>query len=238
MSTAAPRQAAGMSPMDDYPAFYDDAPALVVFDPLAAFLGASRDGLITYRYVDAVRLAGHSCPTVAGTYLLTLRALHALYGDARPVRGEIEVHMRGQMSDGVTGVIARVVSLLTGAAQEDGFKGIGGQFSRRGLLAFGADIDGQIGFRRRDTGAGVQASLDTAAVPADPAMPGVIGRVLAGTADASEQASFRALWQDRVRRLMIEHADDPRLITVSGWAADQAHPATSNSAASIAPDAR
>jgi hypothetical protein len=206
-----------MNPMDDYPAFYDDAPALVVFDPLAAFLGASRDGLMTYRYVDAVRLAGHSCPTVAGTYLLTLRALHALYGDARPVRGEIEVHMRGQIGDGVTGVVARVVSLLTGAAQEDGFKGIGGRFGRRGLLAFGADIDGQIGFRRRDTGAGVQASLDTAAVPADPAMPRVIDRVLAGTADAEEQASFRALWQDRVRRLMSEHAEDPRLITVSGW---------------------
>ena len=57
-------------------------------------------------------------------------------------------------------------------------------------------------------------SLDTSQAKA---MPGVIGRILAGTADASEQASFRALWQDRVRRLMIEHADDPRLITVSGW---------------------
>lgn len=220
--------------MDDYPAFYDDAPTLIMFDPLAAFLGASRDGRITYRYVDAVRLAGHSCPTVAGAYLLTLRALRRLYDGARPVRGEIEVHMRGQGGDGVTGVVARVVSLLTGAAQEDGFKGIGGRFSRRGLLVFGANIDGQIGFRRRDTGAGVLASLDTAAVSTDPAMPGVIGRVLAGTADAPDEARFRALWQDRVRRLMIEHAEDPRLITVSDWAADPSRPVTSDSAASSA----
>ncbi len=206
--------------MDDYPAFYDAAPALVVFDPLAAFLGASRDGFITYRYIDVVRLAGHSCPTVAGTYLMTHRALGALYGDAWPVRGDIEVHVRGQASDGVTGVMARVVSLLTGAAQEDGFKGIGGRFSRRNLLVFGADIDGQIGFRRRDTGAGVQTSLNTAAVPTDAAMPGIIGQVLAGLADASQEALFRTLWQDRVRRLMIDHAEDPKLIAVSAWAAD------------------
>ena len=214
--------------MDDYPAFYDDAPTLIMFDPLAAFLGASGDGLITYRYVDAVRLAGHSCPTVAGAYVLTLHALRRLYGDAPPVRGEIEVHLRGQIGDGVTGVIARIMSLLTGAAQQDGFKGIGGRFSRRNLLAFGANIDGPIGFRRRDTGAGVLASLDTTAVPSDPAMSGIISQVLAGTADTSDQARFRELWQDRVQRLMIEHAENPRLITLSDWAADQSRLVTCN----------
>jgi hypothetical protein len=217
MSTTAPRHIAGMSRTEGYPAFYDDAPELAVFDPLAAFLGASRDGLITYRYMDAVRLAGHSCPTVAGAYLLTLHALGTLYPDARPVRGEVEVHMRGEAGEGVVGVVARVVSLLTGAAQEDGFKGIAGRFSRRGLLAFGADIDGQVGFRRRDTGAGVQASVEAAVVPGDPAMPGVAARVLAGTADALDMERFGALWQERVRCMLIEHADDPRLVTVSDW---------------------
>ena len=52
----------------------DHAPAIAVYDALAAFLGACDDGLITYRYIDAVRLAGHSCPTVAGAYLMTRRA--------------------------------------------------------------------------------------------------------------------------------------------------------------------
>lgn len=48
------------------PAFFDEVPAIVVTDPLAETLGAAEGGLIEYRYVDAVKLAGHSCPTVAG----------------------------------------------------------------------------------------------------------------------------------------------------------------------------
>lgn len=49
-----------------FPAFFDDAPEIRVRDPLAAFLGSAEDGVMTYRYADAVRLAGHSCPVVAG----------------------------------------------------------------------------------------------------------------------------------------------------------------------------
>lgn len=48
-----------------YPAFFDDVPAIRLYDPLAEFLGAVDDGVIEYRYLDAVKLAGHSCPTVA-----------------------------------------------------------------------------------------------------------------------------------------------------------------------------
>jgi CRP-like cAMP-binding protein len=40
------------------PAFFDAVPAIVVADPLAETLGAAEGGLIEYRYVDAVRLAG------------------------------------------------------------------------------------------------------------------------------------------------------------------------------------
>ncbi|NMW25772.1 hypothetical protein HFP05_15800, partial [Rhodanobacter denitrificans] len=45
----------------NYPAFYEQAPRILMRDPLAAFLGAAEDGLLEYRYPDAVRLAGHSC---------------------------------------------------------------------------------------------------------------------------------------------------------------------------------
>ena len=48
----------------EYPEFFNDVPGIVVCDPLAGFLGATKDGLIEYRYIDAVKLAGHSCPTV------------------------------------------------------------------------------------------------------------------------------------------------------------------------------
>jgi PAS domain-containing protein len=59
------------------PAFFDEVRSLVVYDPLAEFLGATGDGRIEYRYADAVRLAGHSCPTVAAAYWMTLKALTA-----------------------------------------------------------------------------------------------------------------------------------------------------------------
>ena len=83
-----------------FPDFFADAPQITLRDPLAEFLGAARGGLMTYRYADAVRLAGHSCPTVAGAWLMTVRGLRALYGDETPVRGEVEVFMRGGREDG------------------------------------------------------------------------------------------------------------------------------------------
>ncbi len=45
-----------------YPAFYDLVPGIALADPLAAFLGATEQGVIEYRYIDAVKLTGHSCP--------------------------------------------------------------------------------------------------------------------------------------------------------------------------------
>ena len=74
-----------------FPSFFAEIPPIVVHDRLAQFLGAAEGGIIEYRYVDAVKLAGHSCPTVAGAWLLTSRLLTALYPDALPERGGIRV---------------------------------------------------------------------------------------------------------------------------------------------------
>lgn len=201
-----------------YPEFFDEAPRLTVWDPLSAFLGAASDGMIDYGYWDAVKLAGHSCPTVAGAYLMTVFALRRLYPDGPPRRGNIEVYFPDPASSGVTGVMAKVASLLTGAAQEDGFKGIGGRFDRRNLLVFGAPLRGMVAFRRRDALAGVEAALDLSAVPAFPAMPGLLARAASGSADAAELEAFRAAWQDRVRLMLLDYADDPRLVRLSDWA--------------------
>ena len=76
------------------PAFFEAVPAIVVPDPLAELLGAAEGGVIEYRYVDAVKLAGHSCPTVAGAWLMTRAALARLYPGAMPRRGEIRVELR------------------------------------------------------------------------------------------------------------------------------------------------
>ena len=116
-----------------------------------------------------MKLAGHSCPTVAGAYLMTGKALAELYGNELPVRGAIKVEFRDGQGDGVTGVIANVVGLLTGAAQYGGFKGIGGRFDRRNLLHFDAGISGDIRFTRIDTGASVETTYHPELAPLRPA---------------------------------------------------------------------
>ena len=86
-----------------FPSFFAEVAPVVMHDRLAEFLGAAEAGIIEYRYVDAVKLAGHSCPTVAGAYLLTRRVLAALYPDELPERGEIEVNFRDAQEEGVAG---------------------------------------------------------------------------------------------------------------------------------------
>ncbi|KRW96161.1 hypothetical protein [Paracoccus sp. MKU1] len=203
-----------------FPAFFDDAPAIRVRDPLAGFLGSAEGGAMTYRYADAVRLCGHSCPVVAGAWLMVRAGLEWLYGDDLPERGGIEVQMRDGVAQGTTGVTASVATLVTGAAAEGGFHGIGSGhlFARRGLLRFEAPIDGVMGLRRRDNGAGVVVDIDTGHVPHDPAMADLMPRAVAGRADPAGQARFAALFQDRVRR-MLAAADDPKLIHLYDWPA-------------------
>jgi hypothetical protein len=198
-----------------FPAFYAQVRKIVVHDPLAEFLGAVDDGVLEYSYYDAVKLAGHSCPTVAGAYLMTLRALTCLYPDGLPERGGLDVEFRDDLAAGVTGVIANVTSLVTGAAQAGGFKGIGGRFDRRDLLRFGVAIGAQVRFRRRDTNNAVSVRYRPERVPPDPALAPLLAAVQAGRASPAEQAQFRDLWQARVQRLLIDHADDPELVVVS-----------------------
>ena len=197
-----------------FPEFFDAAPRIRVRDPLARFLGAAQDGIIEYTYADVVKLAGHSCPTVASTYLMTRAALRALYIDALPDRGGIRVELRDDRLAGVTGVVANVTSFLTGATHDTGFKGIAGHFDRRGLLFFGVDIPGQIRFTRVDTGAAALVSARLDRVPSDPRMVALMPRCIAGIATADEAALFQSLWQSRVRTLVVERADDPEIIVV------------------------
>jgi len=197
-----------------HPEFFDAVPRLRMRDPLAQFLGAADDGVIEYGYGDAVRLAGHSCPTVAGAYGLTRHALRALYGADLPQRGAIRVEFREDRTAGVTGVIANVVSLLTGAAGDTGFKGLGGRFDRRNLLVFNADVPLEIRFTRTDTGARFDAAAHVRLVPGDPEMSALLQRCLTGQAGPEEALRFGAMWQERVRRILIEHGEDPAVFVV------------------------
>lgn len=187
-----------------FPDFFSRIAPLTLRDPLAQVLGAAEDGVIEYRYADAVRLAGHSCPTVAGAWLLAGKALALLYPAALPERGGVAVAMREAQDQGTAGVVAHVLGLVTGAAAEGGFKGLGGRHARRNLLTFGQAIQGEVRFTRLDNAAYVELAYHPQRVASDPAMADLMPKVMAGSAQAGERAEFGRLWQERVRRILLE----------------------------------
>jgi len=197
-----------------YPEFYDRVVPIVMRDPLADTLGAFAEGIIEYGYLDVAKLAGHSCPTVAGAFLMARHGLATLYGSALPVRGEIEVAMQQNRDEGVCGVIANVFSLITGATEDSGFHGLGGQYDRRRLLSFNSRIPTMVRFSDRLGGGSVQVQYNPAIVPADPEIGFYLSKVLSGRGSAEEKSHFHQLWQGRVESILCDFADDPRLISV------------------------
>lgn len=198
-----------------FPDFFASAPVIRMHDPLAEFLGAAKDGIIEYRYADTVRLAGHSCPTVASAFLMTRAALAALYGEQTSVRGEIRVDLAEAQDAGVAGVIASIATLVTGATADTGFRGLAGQFNRRNKLFFNQPLkQGSLRFTRLDDDTAVEVGADLSSVGGDPRMGELMSLCLAGEATPAQQQEFRMLWQERVRRLLLEHADDPQVIRI------------------------
>jgi hypothetical protein len=196
------------------PAFFDAVAPIAVADPLAALLGAAEHGRIEYRYLDAVKLAGHSCPTVAGAWLMTRTALARLYPDGAPQRGGMRVELRQAVDEGVAGVIASVAGLITGAANEGGFRGLAGRFGRQGLLRFGLPMAGEIRFTRLDSGESVELAHRPQSVPRPARLSDLMRDALAPEADVATRRAFAEAWQGWVRTMLLEHADDPALIAV------------------------
>jgi formylmethanofuran dehydrogenase subunit E len=197
-----------------YPEFYKQIEAIVVYDPLADFLGAFEEGIIEYSYLDVVRLAGHSCPTVAGAYLMAARGLKTLFRDELPVRGEINVAMQQNQHEGVCGVIANVFSYITGATQDSGFHGLANRFDRRHLLSFGKNIPATVRFTRKSNGHSVLVSYDSSFVPADPDMSVLLSKAVSDQANVEEELHFRQIWQNRVEAILCDYANDPRLLMI------------------------
>ena len=199
-----------------YPSFFDKVPTIKLFDPLARLLGACDDGIVEFGYPEIVRAAGHSCPTVASTFLMTGRALDALFPDQTPLRGGISVEFSGAQEDGVIGVVGAVVTQITGAAGPGGFKGLGGRFARRDLLHFGRRTGGFTArFGRVDGEGSVGVTVDPEVVPPNPETMPLMQKMLGGSADAGDRRRFTELWQDRVRRILIDDRDAPGLVVVT-----------------------
>ncbi|MDF1875945.1 hypothetical protein JHD48_09380 [Sulfurimonas sp. SAG-AH-194-I05] len=184
-----------------YPSFYDTVESIQVVDPLSNALGVFSDGFYEFNYIDVVKSAGHSCPTVAGAYIITLTALKFLYPEQRAERGNIRVSFEEDLEDGVTGVIANVVSQITGATDKSGFKGLQGKFSRHSLMHFNEDITSSARFTRIDTNKSVAITYNPSSILPNPNMQVIMTKMAAGAVTKEEVKEFGVLWQDRVERI-------------------------------------
>jgi hypothetical protein len=198
----------------DFPAFFAEVPALRVHDELAEVLGSAAGGILEFRYADAVRLTGHSCPTVASAYWLARLALQHLYGDGLPERGGVRVEFREDARSGSTGVVATVVQMLTGAAGGSGFKGLGGRFARAGLQRFVPELPLSMRFTRLDNRAAVDVTVDLSLLPEDERLDALLDGLLRRHVDAADLHELGERWQRRVRALLIELRDDPAVFIV------------------------
>lgn len=188
-----------------YPEFFERVESITLKDPLAEFLGAFEEGMISFGYLDVVKSAGHSCPTIAGAYLMAREGLKALYKDEMPVRGDIRVLMKEGMEEGTAGVMANLFSLITGATTTTGFKGLQGHFDRRNLLFFNAPLSLHVKMQRVDTLQSVEMAYNPSAIVPDARM-NVLMPKLFSDATSEERLLFGTLWQERVRNI-LENCD-------------------------------
>jgi len=184
-----------------YPKFYDEVEIIKVVDPLSNVLGTFENGMYEFNYLDVVKSAGHSCPTVAGAYIIALEGLKALYPNELAVRGNVKVEFHDDLEDGVAGVIGNVISQITGATDKSGFKGLNGTFARHSLMDFNSNIDSSARFTRVDNSKSVDIFYNPSVVMPNPDMKPLMQKIMQGTATPDELKEFGTLWQDRVKRI-------------------------------------
>ncbi|ADG92212.1 conserved hypothetical protein [Arcobacter nitrofigilis DSM 7299] len=185
----------------NYPEFFDKIPQIKLKDNLSSFLGAFSDGELVFSYKEIVKSAGHSCPTVLGAYLMTYKALEELYVNEIPLRGEIKIEFSNKQSDGVTGVISNVMSNITGATYDTGFKGLAGNFDRRHLMFFEKDIISNVRFTRVNNQNSVDVFYDTSSIKMSEELQFLMQKCLSKKANEEEIKEFGKLWQKRVEEI-------------------------------------
>ncbi|WOE70685.1 FmdE family protein [Hydrogenimonas thermophila] len=198
----------------NYPAFFDEVEPIETIDPLADVLGAIDNGRITYNYIDMVKLAGHSCPTVAGAWLMCKIGLKELYKDKLPVRGNVKVELKGSLDEGVTGVTGSCIGLVTGAANEGGFKGLNGKMARNNRLFYGIDMEKEVRLTRLDTNDSVELSYDPSIVPGSPEQQQLMQKIMQGNALPEDKKQFGELWQERVKKILLQSELWSQMVTL------------------------
>jgi hypothetical protein len=182
-----------------YPQFFNNIPTIKLQDDLACLLGAFEDGLIEFSYLDVVKSAGHSCPTVLGAYLITLEGLNALHKNEVVKRGNILVQFSESQTTGVAGVIGSVITNITGSTTTNGFKGLAGKHDRNHLMNFENDINGaSVRFTRLDTQKSVDVFYNPSSILPHPNMNPLMQKCVQGSASLEEKIEFGKVWQKRV----------------------------------------
>ncbi len=185
-----------------YPKFFDEVERVKLQDDLSNFLGTFEDGIVEFSYLDVVKSAGHSCPTVAGAYLSAIEGLKALYPNELPKRGEIKVFFKEDIKEGVAGVIANVFTQITGATEVSGFKGIGGNFVRHSLMEFNSNINSSVKLQRVDNNRSVEVIYNPNSIPPNPKQGEIMQKIMQGVATKEERAEFGRVWQERVEKIL------------------------------------
>lgn len=179
---------------------------LMMKDPFLELLGQV-DGPVPYLYEETVKLSGHSCGAITGAWVITEKALEALYGDETPVRGDIKIYMPGPPDQYYIGVFGEVFTYLTGATPDTGFPGadFGQEYNRRHLLIY-PEEQTKLPFpaieyiwERTDTGKqiGIKYNLSMVQPLATDETKAILPKMLEGTATAEETALWVKWWNDR-----------------------------------------
>jgi formylmethanofuran dehydrogenase subunit E len=196
---------------------YQGVEPIRIRDPVAEALTVLKPGEpFVISYADVVKVAGHSCPTAAGAFRIAQLGLAELYpnSDEYPVRGDIDLTAGGPKSDATYGVMSRIVSYITGAAEEDGFDGLaGGYGNRRDHLHFDVTdaADPTFTFERTDTDDAVQVTYHVRDLPSAGPATQNLKKLIDGTATDEERTVFAEAWHGRVRRVLTD--DDLFTIT-------------------------
>lgn len=182
-----------------YRKIFDEFEQIKVHDELAKFLGVNDDGVFEFSYIDVVKNAGHSCPTVAGAYIMALEGLKKLYPNELPKRGKIKVELKNEARVKNSGVVGSVLAQITGASTDNGFGGIpSGKYNRRDTLIFGADIQADVRFTRLDTNKSILVSCYSEKV-INPMV--VLQSAISPDATQENKKSFPDRFQDLVHTL-------------------------------------
>ncbi len=175
--------------VNHWPEFYDQAPVIKVIDPMAVLVGNIPEGenTLTIKLTDVALYSGHVCAGIASGYMITKKALDALYPNSTPERGQIRVAAMAPEDP------FDVASYITGARSFYGR----GEINANDLVIDPNIKSEQKGifvmvFQRKDTGKAVKAVFNKFKLIPPQQKAGLesfLRRVLEGKASTEEKAS-------------------------------------------------